>query len=194
MKIWEILKEENVGKKYKDNKYNKYYVGINIDDRPILINKGGISACHFSQLEIMTLEFEEIQPQLTGWERVDEDKAYYTIPSSGIISTYTEDYCNADDKIFNTCNYFSTKEKAEEVRDMNLLQRMMLKFYDEEDGQVNWNDGNKRKYSINYDYLFKEFSITQVFTCKKMNEIYFSSAELAQRCIDEIIKPFMEGR
>ena len=192
MKIWEILKEENVGKKYHCNG-EIYSVVINSENELDLVP---IDCDTFilTPTDCISMDFEEIKQKITGWERVAYGEKYYSIDSIGTILQNRYTNTIYDKALVKNLNSFSTKEKTEQVRDMNLLQRMMMKFYDEEDGQVNWNDGNKRKYSINYDYLFKEFSITQVYTCKKMNEIYFSSEELAQRCIDEVIKPFMEGK
>ena len=194
MKIWEILKEENIGKKYKDNNDNNYVMKSTYFGNAQLYNLNKDEYIYLDSVDIMGLEFEEIHPKLTGWERAEKNHTYYAISTYNEIIRTLECGNDSDKKAHDNLSYFSLEEKAEEVRDMNLLQRMMLKFYDEEDGQVNWNDGNKRKYSINYEYLVKDFTITQVYTCKKMNEIYFSSEELAQRCIDEVIKPFMEGK
>lgn len=191
MKLWEILKEENVGKKYKDNEGGIYDLLNNEFGNPSLYyNK--IHYADFTQNDIITLEFEEIKP--TGWERVKENNLYYYVNPRGAVHSYEEAGDATDDGIFANYNYFSTKEKAEQVRDMILLQRMMIKFYDENDGKVDWTDTENEKYNIYYDYEYNSWETTWTYTTRQLNQIYFSTEELVQRCIDEVIKPFMEGK
>ena len=194
MKIWEILKEENVGKEYKDNMDNEYKVKRIWNNCLEIYDIREEQIANFTAYDVITLEFEEIQHKLTGWERVDKYKIYFCIDDEGDVLAVDDWNEQRDDIQYNYYNYFSTKEKAEEVKDMNLLQRMMMKFYDEEDGQVDWNDRNKRKYICYYHYIDKEYYISWAYIDRCTNEVYFSSRELAQRCIDEVIKPFMEGK
>ena len=190
MKLWEILKEENVGTIYIDDENNKYELKL-VDNEPRLFDYMSGMSC-FSQRDIMSLNFEDIKMS-NDWKRKIDGEIYYFISTRGKIRSYNENSDDADDELFESYNYFSTREKATEVRDMNLLQRKMLKFYDENDGKVDWNNKSQQKYSI-YCYCgdYESWEISWTYKKKYTNEVYFSSEELAQRCIDKVIKPFME--
>lgn len=191
MKLWEILKEENKGKKYRDNK-GRTYILCTDNDNPIL-KEDGIFNHIFSQSQIMKLDFEEVQTNKTGWEKGKIYNSYYHIDSSCEISESREVYTIIDNKQYEILNYFSTKEKAEEVNQEQLLYRKMKKFYDTEDGQVDWDDKVKEKYYVYYDFDDNTYDIECNYTCKNINTIYFSSYELTQRCIDEVIIPFYKN-
>lgn len=193
MKLWEILKEENVWKKYRDNNGIKYelvlYSGI-----PTLKRVDDLYIYKFSQMEIMELIFEEIEEKKTGWERVNCDNPYYKIDIDGEVDDiYSEDLDCIDDRLYEILNYFSTEEKADEIAKEQLLYRKMKKFYDENDANVYWDDLEQCKYEINYDYDETKWEIYLCTSLKVINSIYFSTEELAQRCINEVIKPFYEN-
>lgn len=191
MKLWEILKEDNIGKIYIDSESRRYTICSNFYNKPIIIEEGDTDAKIFTQNGIMTLEFEEIK-KMTGWERQKIGEQYYYIGSKNkVIVAETEEKCNFDNSLYNSCNYFSTKEKAEEVNKDQLLYRMMKKFYDEHDGNVDLND-SKYKYYICYNKRSQGFEIDTDcdYGCIDLHSIYFSTYQLATRCFEEIVKPF----
>lgn len=55
-----------------------------------------------------------------------------------------------------------------------------------------WEDCDMEKYYIYFDYHRKIFGIDYNMFFKKQGTIYFISEEIAQRAIDEIVKPYME--
>jgi hypothetical protein len=74
MKIWEILKEENRGKKVKDNKNIIYLVDENCVGNCILVKENEFVAPRFTQIEMMNLDFEFIQQLATFEEVLNSDK------------------------------------------------------------------------------------------------------------------------
>ncbi|WBK39644.1 hypothetical protein CB452P1_000060 [Clostridium phage CB452P1] len=74
MKIWEILKEENVGKEVIGSNKIKYRIALGGKDDVLLFPKKSISCELFSQIEMMTLDFEFIQQPVTFEEVLNSDK------------------------------------------------------------------------------------------------------------------------
>lgn len=74
MKIWEILKEENVGKEVIGSNKIQYRIVLGGHDDVLLFRQKSISCESFSQIEIMTLDFEFIQQPVTFEEVLNSDK------------------------------------------------------------------------------------------------------------------------
>lgn len=69
MKAWEIMKEENVGKRYKDNKCGEYVISSGYDRFYLELLKDNMHyTCMFSS-RLLELDFEEI----TDWSKVAVD-------------------------------------------------------------------------------------------------------------------------
>ena len=66
---------------------------------------------------ILANDYEEyIEPKLlTGWERVNYNDNVYVVGDECNIALWTEKFASANDNNYNNANYFSTKEKAEEI-------------------------------------------------------------------------------
>lgn len=74
MKIWEILKEENLGKTVKDNKEREYRIAISISKKTLLFPIKSSICAEFEQAEIMTLDFEFTQQSVTFEEVLNSNK------------------------------------------------------------------------------------------------------------------------
>lgn len=74
MKIWEILKEENVGKEVIGSNKIKYRIALGGKDDVLLFEEEDIECKLFTQIEIMTLDFELIQQPVTFEEVLNSDK------------------------------------------------------------------------------------------------------------------------
>ena len=69
MKVWEIMKEENVGKRYKDNKCREYVISSGCDRFYLELLKDNMHyTCMFSS-HLLELDFEEI----IDWSKVPVD-------------------------------------------------------------------------------------------------------------------------
>lgn len=143
----------------------------------------------------LTLEYKEyIEPCYTGWERVHTEGNFFVISDSEVIEC-EEINSRLDVKDFEKANYFSTKEKAEEIDFKQTLFRKLQRFSDENGGnEINWNDLTQNKYIIHYDSEDKEFKILSYTYLKNFGGVYFVSYEVIEKAIetfkDDLIKYF----
>ena len=88
---------------------------------------------------------EYIEPKpLTGWERVEDGERYRTIDECSVWE-YREDNDGSDVLLYNIANYFSTKEKAEEINFKQRLFRKLQRFSDENGGnEIDWENTNQK--------------------------------------------------
>ncbi|WP_317327357.1 hypothetical protein [Turicibacter sanguinis] len=142
-----------------------------------------------------TSEYEEyIEPKhLTGWEHSCYKGSYFYIHSNG-VSCDTDTYNNFDKKRIDNANYFSTKEKAEEINFKQTLFRKLQRFSDENGGnEIDWCN-QERKFFICYNYNGKNIAISFINNCKDFGQVYFNSEEVAKQAIelfhDDLIKYF----
>ena len=138
-------------------------------------------------------EYIERKP-LTGWERVDRGENYMAIDHSS-MSTFTNYDDKYDDKLYEFANYFSTEEKAEEIRFKQMLFRKLQRFSDENGGsEIDWNDEKQRKYHVKYTHYSDKFIIDSHNSIQELGVVYFMSTEIANQAIelfhDDLIKYF----
>lgn len=142
-----------------------------------------------------TSEYEEyIEPKpLTGWERVD-GKMYNVIVVNDLGESME---CGQfkDYMYYKQANYFSTKEKAEEINFKQMLFRKLQRFSDENGGnEIDWNDEIKMKWGIWYNHDYEELASCPYFYGQAFGQVYFISKEIAEKAImlfhDELIKYF----
>ena len=137
---------------------------------------------------------EYIEPKpLTGWERVEGD-SYETITSNGALNAVDFGYY-MDVERYKQANYFSTKEKAEEINFKQTLFRKLQRFSDENGGnEIDWENTNQKKYCILYCHSFKELQSDFTWVRQNQGQIYFISKEIAEKAImlfhDDLIKYF----
>lgn len=104
---------------------------------------------------------------------------------------YDPDATEIDIEAFNA---FTNKEYAQKVAFKQLLERKLLAFKDEYDKELDWNDYEKQKYSLQYAKRSKEVVVSDNYYVKRQGSIYFSSKKIAEKCIemykDDLIKYF----
>lgn len=143
-------------------------------------------------------EYEEyIEPKpLTGWEHSEDDKFFIIICGGQAAAECNLDKINMDETTFyNDANYFSTKEKAEEINFKQTLFRKLQRFSDENGGtEIDWNDEDQTKFSIKYSHWSSKLSIDCYNTVQQFGQVYFASKEVARKAIelfyDDLIKYF----
>ena len=156
------------------------------------LHTGWVEAHTFN---ILANDYEEyIEPKpLTSWERVEGD-SYETITSNGALNTVDFGYY-MDVERYKQANYFSTKEKAEEINFKQMLFRKLQRFSDENGGnEIDWNDEIKMKWGIWYNHDYEELASCPYFYGQAFGQVYFISKEVAEKAIelfrDELIKYF----
>ena len=137
-------------------------------------------------------DYEEyIEPkELTGWERV-EGGAYNAISKYGVVNLIDMGYHN-DSNRYKNANYFSTKEKVEEINFKQTLFRKLQRFSDENGG--NEIDTNENKFFIYYNFETKTPDVWSYQKTSCFGQVYFISREIAEKAIelfhDDLIKYF----
>ena len=122
-----------------------------------------------------------------------ERETYYSVNYGGRITEFENRNLSAfDKKIINFGNACTDKSVMErKAHDMKLWS-LLWNFAEENNDEMDWDDAEEYKYYIYKDCMSKRWSIASNLTCRKM-VIYFSSHELAQRAIDEIVIPWERG-
>ena len=188
MKVWDILKEENVGKTYlcEDNVYEVRKTG----DGVYLYKNDN---CLMTGSWVLDKDFKEIKNEF-GWiTDIKHEELYYTIDEVGDVGGYYNDKRSVlDIKCKNAHNMFSSREKAEEVANEQLLYRKIKKFRDINDNKkLNWGD-HKIGFLIVFDTETQEYFVDSSKDYRRLHTIYFSTRELAERCLHEVVLPFFE--
>lgn len=140
--------------------------------------------------------YEEFIPyQATGWERVKIKDFYYRITENCIAPTV--EFGDMDDNVLmDRANYFSSREKAEEIDFEQTLFRKLKRFSDENGGsEIDYSCGScQHKWFIEYDKDEQLFSVSCYYDVRVFGTVYFSSKEVAYKAIeifkDDLIKYF----
>lgn len=148
-------------------------------------------------LELTKEQYEKIKDQLglekeiSPFDRVEHGGNYYFIDDSGEICDVFDD-TNFAPKRYNIANYSTDKELMQQRAYSETLNRLLWRFSMMNGGsEIDWDNDDQIKYSIYYNFDDNMWSTNFLYTVKYF-EPYFISEEVAQRAIDEIIKPFME--
>ena len=95
----------------------------------------------------------------------------------------------------NFLNDFTNKEFAEKIAFKQLMERKLLKFKEEYDNvKLDWNDKDSGKITLRWNIFKNELEIVSFCITKIQGAIYFSTKEIAEKCIemykDDLIKYF----
>ena len=131
-----------------------------------------------------------IEVRKNPFERVSDDKYYYTIVSGDVLRR-VDIHDKADKRLYNAVNYFNDEQFANQVALHQLLYRKLLKFAYENkcEDMAEW-DGKNAHWVIRYNENRNEFC-SYYQDGYKAQDVYFSSKEGAERAIEEVVKPFM---
>ena len=92
-------------------------------------------------------------------------------------------------------NYFSTKEKVEEVNFKQTLFRKLQRFSNENGGnEIDWDDERQCKYHIKYAHYSNKILVEGHHSVQEVGVVYFISKEITKKAIDlfydDLIKYF----
>lgn len=118
------------------------------------------------------------------WKPKD-DEIYYYITAIGDIKRkeyYSPSFY--DNLCYEIGNCYRTEEEAVVALEKQIITTKLKRFAQEHNDKIDWK--NKRwKYCIAYDYTTAKVIYMSAMTSKR-NDIYFTSAEIAQQAIDTI--------
>lgn len=117
---------------------------------------------------------------------------YFIISENDSISSAVDRNFNDDNIAYKNVNYFNDYEFTKQVIWHQLLNRMLLKYaYDNNAEDREWNCETSH-YHIAFSYRTDELFVGYDDVCKYPNVVYFSNSEVAERAIEDIVKPFMK--
>ena len=198
MKIWEILKEENVGKhvkselgEFKVGSYSRWEGKVLLEQNIVLCTKQELSVFSIPTDKI-NIEWEIIEEE-TGWEKVKCNEPYYYVTSNGKVWKEIEGNTTLDDQRYKVANYSTDRSKMEfkALRD-NLLSRMQRWADIHNEDKIDWDNSEQRKYVIYYDYDDNRFGFTYNYYSRDLGQIYFTSEEIARQCLKEFKEELLE--
>lgn len=136
--------------------------------------------------------YEEPKAKANPFERVEKNEKFYFINDCGMIGESNDCRGFFQNKVLDIANYCTDKKLMQQRALHETLNRLLWRFSMENDGnKINWKDIDQRKYLVYFDNESKKFSITDYRFMKVNGCIYFYSKSIAQKAIDEIIRPFM---
>ena len=141
------------------------------------------------EIEISEEEYKKIQPpkeKKTGYERIPDPNGYFYVNAKGEVEYGVDLYDYIDDKYYNSANYYSSKEVAENNARADKLVRQLRRFaVEDRECGVNFNNTNTEKHYIYYDYKNDELGVSFVRRTRDFGVIYFDLGETANAAIDE---------
>lgn len=145
-----------------------------------------------NQLQEVIDESSKVEKKQTGWNRVKEGKNYYVI-SSSYITNSKENNDRIDENLYDKANYFSSKEFAEKIAFRQTLERKLMRFSAEHEGdKIDLKKSSK--YYIYYDFNYKKLKVDYLTNWYELGTVHFYSEEIAKQAIkefnDDLIKYF----
>ena len=151
-----------------------------------------------TQIEIDEADLKAMwNEEKTGYERVGDSEIYYWVDNDGLVGSSYKQNLPDDDFRYDTANYYSSKDIAENNARADQLMRQLRRFaVENRKEKLDWKTRDCNKYSIYYSYPEEMLYIDCSVDCKKFGQIYFDSEELANRARkefkDELIWYFTE--
>lgn len=145
---------------------------------------GKIVEIELSEEQVKELGIQN-KTKMTGWERVDIDKKYFSINEYGDIELCTDERDYFDDNLYNRAIYFSTQEKGNEIDKIQTLWRKIQRFADENNEyKIDWNNIKQEKYLIQYDYEDNMLYWNRSYKSLVLNSVFFTSSSICGRAIE----------
>ena len=136
------------------------------------------------------LEQEAEKPSI--FEPKEGDLFYFLNRNGDVDFTFYGNGYVQSEKLSENGNACTDKSVMERKAHDLKLWSLLWNFAEENNDEMDWDDADEYKYYIYKDCMSKRWSIASNLTCRKM-VVYFSSRELAQRAIDEIVLPWERG-
>lgn len=129
---------------------------------------------------------EEDNKKETGYERVDTNMDYYVVGACNDIHVIPESDRVLDCDYYDSANYYSSKEIAENNARADKLLRQLRRFsVINRKVDINWLNTTQVKFLIRYDYDDKRLEVDGRHLLRDFNTVFFDSVELAEKAIEE---------
>lgn len=193
MKIWELLTEEYLDQVVSNDDDTVQVVIKKNEQGDIVLNniQGQNVAISKALLETKWKVVEMI-----GWERAMGNSAYYFIDETGRVRNSNEDLTIKEELRHENLNYFTTKEKAKQVKDIEFINRKLMKFADENNSKtdivIDWKNAHQAKYYLAFNPLTDDIEVCGTTTKRLVGVVYFVTEEIAQGALEFAIKELRE--
>ena len=113
--------------------------------------------------------------------------------NNGNISYEIDELDPSDANLFENANYCSDYSLLRQRSLQEILSRQLWRFSMINGGdQIDWEDKESEKFYIRYETDDLTFTTNDNCYVKNISCEYFISEEIAERAIEEIVKPFIE--
>lgn len=140
------------------------------------------------EVEISEEEYKKLQTtkkeNKTGYERIDGH--YYYIEGLGNVLSFTDTKHETDDLLYETANYYSSKDVAENNARADQLMRQLRRFAAEHrENELDWNDVETAKFRIAYDSQNAKLKVERGYFLQSFGNVYFDSEKATEAAMDE---------
>lgn len=135
-------------------------------------------------IEILAPKLQEliVPKKKTGYERVEKEGVYFWDDSIGVNETSVGWEC--DKEMYDTANYYSNQDVAENNARADKLMRQLRRFaVEHRNKELDWNNYDQRKFYIGYDCKRKVFDVECNTDYITSHTVYFDSYESAEDAI-----------
>jgi len=126
-----------------------------------------------------------------AFERVVYNDKYYCIGSDGVIQTQKEEMISYDDNLFESANYCKDESLLKQRALQEILSRQLWRFSLLNGGDKIELDNDAEKFYI-YRNAHDDFDVDYIVGLQTLDTQLFISKEIADRAIEEIVKPFIK--
>lgn len=140
-----------------------------------------------TQIEIDEADLKAMwNKEKTGYERVGDSEIYYWVDNDGLVGSSYKQNLPDDDFRYDTANYYSSKDIAENNARADQLMRQLRRFaVENRKDNTDWNNEERSKYYISYNCSEKKIKVSAAFNLRAFGDIYFDSEEVAKKAIEE---------
>lgn len=152
-------------------------------------------------IEIQDPELQKLlaPTKKTGYERVSVGERFYSVRADTSIFSPVESCLVEHNTYYNTANYYSSEDLAENNARADKLMRQLRRFaVEHRENELDWSKRATSKWFIEYDYQERGLYAAYHCSCRHFGGIYFDSAVICDAAIeefkDELVWLFTEYR
>lgn len=194
MKLIETISGGYVGRLFSHETLGIFRVSKDNSEGKIILTKGDTD-------EKFLISSGDLQDEVTPikedtlWDRAKVGQDYWYVDENSVVTKATEESSTADTNRFNAYNYFRSQELAMDVAKQQLLYRRVRQFRDitEEGYYVDWANNDNTKHFIVINHRDAQVVSLRTISLEYLGGVYFLNEDIAERCIEEIVKPALEG-
>lgn len=133
---------------------------------------------------VIAPEIKSVADDKKLFSGIEEGTEYFFLDSDGDIDWYQSDEDSQDEEFYEQANCFTSYDAAEKIRDLQLLQREMLRFAEAHNAHIcDWSD-DEDKWELNRKNT-GEWQVDSWNCYNNPFSVYFNSREVAEKALEE---------